>query len=224
MEIQDFQLLFDLDLAVKHGHFVYVRGSEEFHDWYASVKERGAKGGKEKAKRLKQNSSKPLANLYPPTPTPTPTPTLSLTPKKEEKEKKEKRRTPPPSAAGVQDTLQSQQIVALFCQEYKVRYGVNYRVTGKDVGILKRIHKNLGPEVYERIVSAYFKMPDQWFLTRGHDTTTLESSLARVSQFEQSGKHITQTEIRQVDVRQANKTAFELAAERINAREEKNES
>lgn len=79
--IKNSHLLFDVDLASKHGGFVYVRGTRQYLDWYASVKESAAKGGKSKANRAKQTSSKPLANACLPTPILTPTLTLN---KKEE--------------------------------------------------------------------------------------------------------------------------------------------
>ena len=40
------QAIFDADLAVKHGSFVYVRGTRQFHEWLALVVEAGSKGGK----------------------------------------------------------------------------------------------------------------------------------------------------------------------------------
>ena len=81
-QIRDHQLLFDCDLAAKHGGFVMVRGTREFAEWYASLLESSAKGGKSKGKRGKQNASKTLANSYPLTLTHTLP--LTLTHKEEE--------------------------------------------------------------------------------------------------------------------------------------------
>lgn len=64
-QIKDHGLLFEHDLASKHGGFVYVCGTHEFHDWYASLKESSAKGGKSKGKDAKQIASESQADCKP---------------------------------------------------------------------------------------------------------------------------------------------------------------
>lgn len=64
-EIPNWEDLVAVDLAIKHGHFFYVRGTRQLHEWIALLKESGSKGGKSKAKHLKQIASKSLANAYP---------------------------------------------------------------------------------------------------------------------------------------------------------------
>lgn len=92
---------------------------------------------------------------------------------------------------------------ASFCREYKRRYSVNYRITGKDLGIIKRLLSDMTPDVFNRLCAAYVDMPDPWFMTKRHDLATLEQNMAKVSHFEQSGKIVTQTQIRDVDRRVA---------------------
>ena len=64
-EIDGFQMIFDCDLAVKRGRFVYVRGTRQFHEWLALAKESGAKGGKTHKKPSKGFATQPegFANL-----------------------------------------------------------------------------------------------------------------------------------------------------------------
>jgi hypothetical protein len=106
------------------------------------------------------------------------------------------------------------EIVALFCKEYKRRYGTSYKIQPKEVAALKRLRELLGADNYEGVVAAYVDMPDQWFLTKRHDVITLESNLAKVTQFVQSGRRmITQTEIKQIDQRQANANVWDKLIE-----------
>lgn len=85
-QIPDFELLFECDLAIKHGGNVYVRGTKEFHEWYASLKESASKGGKSKGNQPKRIASERQADRKSPTPTPTPTLTLTLINKEEREE------------------------------------------------------------------------------------------------------------------------------------------
>lgn len=107
-QIRDHQLLFDCDLAAKHGGFVMVRGTREFAEWYASLLESSAKGGKSKGKRGKQNASKTLANSYPLTLTHTLP--LTLTHKEEEK------MSPTAQSTGV-DAITKSQLVKIWNRE-----------------------------------------------------------------------------------------------------------
>lgn len=75
-QIQNNQLLFRHKLALRQGGFVYVRGTSQFHEWYAQYKESGAKGGKSKANRLKRTPSE-LPSERLPSPSPSPSPSYS---------------------------------------------------------------------------------------------------------------------------------------------------
>ncbi len=90
-------------------------------------------------------------------------------------------------------------LIATFCVEYKKRYNVNYRITGKDINLLKSIQKSVGIELYAKIVSAYLNMADKWFINKRHDIATLHSNLAKVSHFEQTRRNISQSELNDMD-------------------------
>lgn len=57
MTVEHFEEYLEAGLAVIKGDFVYVRGSEEFHDWLASRSEAGQKGGKRSAKSRQRASA-----------------------------------------------------------------------------------------------------------------------------------------------------------------------
>lgn len=215
--------LIECGLATKNEDgSIYMRGSEKQFSWLKQRQESGRKGGlKSKrnslsvAKRGKAGLSgskrgQPSSSfsssfsssvsdcLNPATPPPptAPAPSANST-------------ESPTTDSGRSESEEVSKAIAIFCQEYKRRYSVNYRMTGKDVGIIKRMLSSVGLPVFERLCVAYVDMPDQWFLTRRHDLVTFESSFAKVSQFEQSGRTITRAEIDQIDRRQANANVFE---------------
>lgn len=103
-------------------------------------------------------------------------------------------------------------VVAVWCSEYKRRYGVQYRVTGKDIGILKRLLGGIGsPDTLCRIIVAYLGMADSWFINKRHDVATLEANLAKVSEYEQSGQLVTQSQIRDLDRKTTHQAIIEKA-------------
>jgi len=92
------------------------------------------------------------------------------------------------------------ELVDLFCNEYQRRYASQYLVTHKEELALGRLFKTLGnASLFERIVRAYLSMPDRWFVQRRHDVITLESNLAKVAHFEQTGVVVTDSSLRAAD-------------------------
>lgn len=57
-QIKNHELLFEFDLAIKRGETIYIRGTRQYHDWYAERIGASSKGGKSKAKEIKQTPSK----------------------------------------------------------------------------------------------------------------------------------------------------------------------
>ncbi len=62
-EIQNYEDVLSVNLAIKVGELIYVRGTKQYHEWYASRIEQSSKGGKAKAKVLKQTASKRLPSI-----------------------------------------------------------------------------------------------------------------------------------------------------------------
>lgn len=55
--IENYQVLLDVNLAVKHRETIYIRGTRQFHEWYALSKAASSKGGKSLKKGAKRNAS-----------------------------------------------------------------------------------------------------------------------------------------------------------------------
>lgn len=204
----------DAEFVKKHDDGYYVKGSKRRFSWLLQKIEAGKRGGSapkqsQKQKTVKNQQSKESVSqsvqkageqacekppILPP----------SSAPKREQTTKREAfpSETTRPSAASKRGDTAF--VVAIFCSEYRRRYDVAYRVTGKDIATLKRIEIDVGKDVYKRLCQAYMEMVDPWFLNKRHDVTTFGANLAKVSQFEQTGKHVSQREIREIDNKAAN--------------------
>lgn len=93
----------------------------------------------------------------------------------------------------------SREIVGLYCDEWKSRYGASAPITPKVAGQLKKFLKDHGWNKAERYLKAYFSMPDQWFITKRHDVGTLLTNLNSVAQFSETGRMVTKKELNQID-------------------------
>lgn len=92
-------------------------------------------------------------------------------------------------------------LVKVYCDLWKERYRASKSppIGGKVAGQFKTLVKDYGPRRAEELVRAYLAMPDQWFMTKRHDITTLLANLNAVAQFADNGKLISKTELRQAD-------------------------
>jgi len=107
-------------------------------------------------------------------------------------------------ATPYEGTPRTNEMVATFCQHWKLRYGENYRIQQKEISALKRLFKDCGSmTMLDRICKAYLGMNDSWFLNKRHDVITLESNFAKVSLYEQNQKSLSQAEIKSLDRREA---------------------
>ena len=190
---------------------VYVCGSERIHAWYHKRVNAGRKGGLEsqrkksstaRAKPSKRKQTQPSYSFPSPYPYPdsSPGPEITNAPHSTQ------------AAPDVPPEDRLRRVVAVWCSEYKRRYQVQYRVTGKDAGILKRLLGGVGSvDTMSRIIAAYLDMPDPWFVNKRHDVVTLEANLAKVSQYEQSGQIVTQAQIRDLDRKTTHQAILEKA-------------
>jgi len=203
-------LLIDVGLARYQGDdAIYVSGTERMNEWYHKLIEKGRKGGlksqanRRSTARAKSTRAKPKQPTY----TYPYTYPVSVTDTDEASTNASHSTKAGPLS---EKTNHYGNAIAWFCSEYKRRYNSQYRITGKDAGTIKRLCDGLGSEdVYKRIVTAYLDMPDQWFVNKRHDVTTLEANLAKVSQFEQSGQMVTQAQLKDLDRNTTNKALLE---------------
>lgn len=95
--------------------------------------------------------------------------------------------------------------VATYIAAFRQRYGVAPALSGPDKGAAKNIVKAQGLDAACKIVGAYLRSDDGYFRQRMHDLVTLQSNLNRVHVQHETGRTVTQTEVRQDDRGQANK-------------------
>lgn len=114
---------------------------------------------------------------------------------------------PPPP--GMQD------VIAHYCEQWKSRYRSTKspKIFGAAAGAISKMVTEMGAESAKEYITAYFQMPDQWFVTKSHDVPTLISNLNKVTHFMSTGKMITRTEIQNLDKNVSNNNTL-MALER----------
>lgn len=105
---------------------------------------------------------------------------------------------PGPESAGEGGTPQSR-CIGEFVSRWAQRHGGRYPMSGKDASLVGGMVKSLGEPRAKEIIAAYFKMPDAWIVGRKHDVVTLNSSLAKVAAYADTGEFTTQGQVRQMD-------------------------
>lgn len=91
-----------------------------------------------------------------------------------------------------------QKIISIYCDNWRKRYGTRPPVGGKVAGQFKNFVKDHGSERAEALVLAYLQMPDNWFVTKRHDVTTLLSNLNAVAQFLDTGNMVTRAHLNEL--------------------------
>lgn len=116
-------------------------------------------------------------------------------------EEKQKPKTKPAAAAVAKAPGNAGVLVAFYCDLWKVRYKTEKSppILPHHAKALKGLLEQAGKERAEKLVQAYLSMPDSWFLTKSHDIPTLMGNLNKVSQFVDTGKMLSKSEITQVD-------------------------
>ena len=130
-----------------------------------------------------------------------------------EKPPTRKGRTPKPKEAKDAELNTSvRNVVAAYAMAYKNRYKANPTLTGKDLGLLKTLIKDLGENKMAQLVQVYVQMEDKWFITKKHDITNLHQNISKIGVSLQTGqddarKKTTQEELeeyqKQEEIRRA---------------------
>lgn len=82
----------------------------------------------------------------------------------------------------------AQTLTAIYCEMFKARYGTNPPITGKDIGILKQLAKDVGQAKAVSLVESFFQMNDPYFVKRRHDLGALATSVKAVAVYKDTGK------------------------------------
>lgn len=130
-----------------------------------------------------------------------------------EKPPARKGRTPKPKEVRDAELNTSvRNVVAAYAMAYKNRYKANPTLTGKDLGVLKTLIKDLGENKMAQLVQVYVQMEDKWFITKKHDITNFQQNISKIGVSLQTGqddarKKTTQEELeeyqRQEEIRRA---------------------
>lgn len=205
--------LIEAGLAEIRTDGVYVRGSSQYLDWAFENRERareaGKKGGLASAKsRLEKNGSAVPNGA-----------SNGKTPKRRRSKTEAKPGEPKPSdsvsdSVSVSDSDSSsstdsvsntgQSVIANYCDRWKIRYGTYPTFQDKDAKNLKRFAESVGLARAKDLIGSFLLMNDQWYLTKRHDIQTFLNNLNAVTQFHDTGRALTRSEIQSVDRTQTN--------------------
>jgi hypothetical protein len=93
----------------------------------------------------------------------------------------------------------TESFIARYCENFKLRYGSNPVIKGKDAGIAKRLAANLTEEKAWLYLDAYFQMPDAQLVKAKHPMNLLELKFNEVTVFAESGNFMTHRQAQQAD-------------------------
>lgn len=122
---------------------------------------------------------------------------------------------PPENLPAKKSEPKANALIATYCDEWCARYRVETAppIRPQDAAALKRLLKSVGADRATLLVRAYLAMPDSWFVTKRHDIATLTNNLNAVSQFADSGKMISKSEIRSLDSSNTNANTLQSLRE-----------
>lgn len=92
-------------------------------------------------------------------------------------------------------------LIARYCDSWKARYQAakSPPILEHHAKMMRTLMDKVGGERAAALIDAYLQMPDSWFLTKSHDIPTLMGNLNKVSQFLDTGKMLSKSEIAQTD-------------------------
>lgn len=106
---------------------------------------------------------------------------------------------PTPADAVVLQKSGADVFIAAYCDKFRLKYGTNPPILGKEAGIAKRVVKHMGPEKIEAYLDAFFSLPDAWLLKRKHPMDAFEAKLNELTVFLESGEFTTNRQSQQLD-------------------------
>lgn len=104
-------------------------------------------------------------------------------------------------AESLPDAKNASHLIAHYCDRWKIAYRVesNPVIQPKDAKTMKGLLENIGYEKSLVIITNYLRMGDNWFVTKRHDIPTMMANLNSITQFGETGKIVTRSEINQLD-------------------------
>lgn len=198
------QALIDSGLADVRDRSVYVRGCSERLEWFASKVEQASNAGKKsaEARKRKDGSAQPLGgkgHKYPNeirTESNGTEPSLSYSSSLSSSNSNSESSNFTKTSANAQ---KAKRFIAAYCDRFKLRWGLNAEIKGKEAGIAKRLAKDIGEERLMLYLDAFFAMPDAWLVKTRHPLAAFETKLNEIVVFAGTGNFMTQRQVHQAD-------------------------
>jgi hypothetical protein len=91
--------------------------------------------------------------------------------------------------------------VKFYCDAWRIVYKSEESpiIDKKIAGQLHTVLKNVGEKKFKILVENYFKMSDQWFITKRHDVSTFVSNLNAIVLFSQNGVQVTRKDLKKIE-------------------------
>ncbi len=96
-------------------------------------------------------------------------------------------------------TKVGQQLVAYYCDLWKLKHHATAPLRPQDCKALKSFGETNGISRTKELLDGYFKIPDTWVIKKRHDIQTFLNNLSAIAAFVESGKVVSNTELRQMD-------------------------
>lgn len=165
---------------------ISAKGSEKYFGWLTKKAAAGAVGGRSKTeaktKHLKQNRS-----------------TAEAKASKTEASYSPSYSSSPSNSHSTSTVTNASDYIAAYCDRFKLRWGINPPIQGKDAGIVGRLMKTVKLDKFRFYLDAYFTMPDAGVVKAKHPLNLLELKLNEVMVWGESGEFTTMRQAYQAD-------------------------
>ncbi len=188
--IKNWQDWIDCGLGEAVGEDVRIAGADAYQEFFEKQFNNGKKGGRPKKTK---NPKKPKETQDNPTVT-------------------QKKPNNPSSSSSISSSISSSDsssisnssnstnaAIAAYCQRFKIRWGTNPHIGGKEQGIAGRLAKGMSPERFGILLDAYFSMPDAGVVKAKHPLNLFELKMNEVTVWADSGEFTTQRQANQAD-------------------------
>lgn len=151
---------------------IYVCGTREHHDWYHQRVAAGRRGGLKSQEKKSSTAQAKGSKLKQKQPSSSVSSSVSISIS---------------DSNIIGDDLKNRSPGNFFIPEYiktwEAKYGSRPILSGKDLGIAKRISNSLAgctESEIRQLVTTYFTADEQWFKTKAHDIATFEQNISKL--------------------------------------------
>lgn len=95
--------------------------------------------------------------------------------------------------------MKANEAIVHYCTLWKKRYGSNPTMTKQQIGQLMRMVKELHLPKVLKLLEAYLKMNDTWYIKKRHDLVVFAQNISAIGHFMDTGKTISNTTLNQLD-------------------------